>query len=209
METGDYELWAPNRAPSPSSPTPPPPQHVGSPPHLVAGGGMAFPPGVSPGSGVTLPPGVSPGNGVTLPPGGIPTPQLSSSAPPAHPNTIFSPVYAPRQKVKGRTRPAQVCSTLPKFISANPFCFHQEQASDDDEETFFDSETLPNPFGVVRPGQLTSPSSSCCPSDRESLAGDYSDREDEGWGGGRTPTFHPPHSPYYCPPSDGDVTPTR
>ena len=85
----------------------------------------------------------------------------------------------------------------------------QEQASDDDEETFFDSETLPTPFGVVRPGQLTSPSSSCCPSDRESLAGDYSDREEEGWGGGRTPTFHPPHSPYYCPPSDGDITPTR
>merc|ERR1712032_1581574 len=85
----------------------------------------------------------------------------------------------------------------------------QEQASDDDEETFFDSETLPTPFGVVRPGQLTSPSSSCCPSDRESLAGDYSDREEESWGGGRTPTFHPPHSPYYCPPSDGDVTPTR
>ena len=84
----------------------------------------------------------------------------------------------------------------------------QEQASDDDEEAFFDSETLPSPFGVARPGQLTSPSSSCCPSDRESLAGDYSDREEEGWGG-RTPTFHPPHSPYYCPPSDGDVTPTR
>merc|ERR1711874_926401 len=77
-----------------------------------------------------------------------------------------------------------------------------------DEETFFDSETLPTPFGVARAGQLTSPSSSCCPSDRESLAGDYSDREEEGWGG-RTPTFHPPHSPYYCPPSDGDVTPTR
>ena len=89
METGDYELWAPNRVPSPSSPTPPPP-------HLVAGGGMAFPPG----------------SGVNLPPGGIPTPQLSSSAPPAHPNTIFSPVYAPRQKAKGRTRPAQVCSTF-------------------------------------------------------------------------------------------------
>merc|ERR1712032_746090 len=85
----------------------------------------------------------------------------------------------------------------------------QEQASDDDEETFFDSETLPTPFGVVRPGQLTSPSSSCCPSDRESLAGDYSDREEESWGGGRTPIFHPPHSPYYCPPSDGEVTPTR
>merc|ERR1712037_586762 len=131
----------------------------------------------------------------SLPPSGgmsVPNPQLSSSAPPAHPNTIFSPVYAPRQKVKGRTRPAQ------------------EQASDDDEEAFFDSETLPLPttFGVARPGQLTSPSSSCCPSDRESLAGDYSDREEEGWGG-RTPTFHPPHSPYYCPPSDGDVTPTR
>merc|ERR1719397_1158932 len=171
METGDYELWAPNRVPSPSSPTPPPPPlQMGSPPHLVPGG-MAFPPG-----------GLPPSGGV-----GIPNPQLSSSAP----NTIFSPVYAPRQKAKGRTRPAQ------------------EQASDDDEETFFDSETLPTPFGVVRPGQLTSPSSSCCPSDRESLAGDYSDREEEGWGGGRTPTFHPPHSPYYCPPSDGDVTPTR
>ena len=86
----------------------------------------------------------------------------------------------------------------------------QEQASDDDEEAFFDSETLPlpTPFGISRAGQLTSPSSSCCPSDRESLAGDYSDREEEGWGA-RTPTFHPPHSPYYCPPSDGDVTPTR
>merc|ERR1719234_2597341 len=191
METGDYELWAPNRVPPPSSPTPPPPQHVGSPPHLVAGAGMGFPPGVLPGGGMAFPPGVSPGSGVSLPPGGVPTPQLSSSAPPAHPNTIFSPVYAPRQKAKGRTRPAQ------------------DQASDDDEETFFDSETLPTPFGAVRPSQLTSPSSSCCPSDRESLAGDYSDREEEGWGGGRTPTFHSPHSPYYCPPSDGDVTPTR
>merc|ERR1719397_735262 len=171
METGDYELWAPNRVPSPSSPTPPPPPlQMGSPPHLVPGG-MAFPPG-----------GLPPSGGV-----GIPNPQLSSSAP----NTIFSPVYAPRQKAKGRARPAQ------------------EQASDDDEETFFDSETLPTPFGVARAGQLTSPSSSCCPSDRESLAGDYSDREEEGWEGGRTPTFHPPHSPYYSPPSDGDVTPTR
>jgi len=179
METGDYELWAPNRVPSPSSPfspTPPPP-HLGSPPppHL---GGLGFPPGGLP------------------PSGGIPAPQLSSSAPTGlsgHlPNTIFSPVYAPRQKAKGRTRPAQ------------------EQNSDDDEETFFDSETLPTPFGVVHPGQLTSPSSSCCPSDRESLAGDCSEvEEEEGWRG-RTPTFHPrPHSPYYCPPSDGDVTPTR
>jgi len=167
LETGDYELWAPNRVPSPTSP----------PPHPVASG-MGFPPGVSPGSFL---------------PSAIPNAQLSSSAPPpAHPNTIFSPVYVPRQKAKGRTRPAQ------------------EQASDDDEEAFFDSETLPTPFGVARAGQLTSPSSSCCPSDRESLAGDYSDREEEGgWGGTRTPTFHPPHSPYYCPPSDGDVTPTR
>ena len=98
-------------------------------------------------------------------------------------------------------------ASLPLFINVE---ISQEQASDDDEEAFFDSETLPTPFGVARAGQLTSPSSSCCPSDRESLAGDYSDREEEGgWGGARTPTFHPPHSPYYCPPSDGDVTPTR
>ena len=93
METGDYELWAPNRVPSPSSPTPPPPPlQMASPPHLVPGG-MAFPPGSLPPSG-----------GV-----GISNPQLSSSAP----NTIFSPVYAPRQKAKGRTRPAQVCFPLP------------------------------------------------------------------------------------------------
>ena len=98
-----------------------------------------------------------------------------------------------------------ILATLPLSINVD---ISQEPASDDDEEAFFDSETLPTPFGVTRPGQLTSPSSSCCPSDRESLAGDYSDREEEGWGG-RTPTFHPPHSPYYCPPSDGDVTPTR
>merc|ERR1711974_579112 len=71
MCAGDYELWAPNRVPSPSSPTPPPPRlRMGSPPHLVPGG-MAFPPG-----------GLPPSGGV-----GIPNPQLSSSAP----NTIFSP----------------------------------------------------------------------------------------------------------------------
>jgi len=168
LETGDYELWAPNRVPSPASPTPPPS-------HPAALGDFASPPG-----------GFNPGGGFNNPPGHVPKPQLSSSAP----NTIFSPVYAPRQKNKGRTRQAQ------------------DPASDDDEETFFDSETLPTPFGTIRPGQLTSPSSSCCPSDRESLAGDYSDREEEGWGG-RTPTLQPTHSPYYCPPSDGDITPTR
>ena len=98
LETGDYELWAPNRVPSPSSPLP----------HPVASG-MGFPPG----GGLSVSPGSLPPSGGV----GIPNPQLSSSAPPAHPNTIFSPVYAPRQKVKGRTRPAQVCSTLHSYRS--------------------------------------------------------------------------------------------
>ena len=114
---------------------------------------------------------------------------------------------------RDRLRLVKFCldaSSVHLFSLSISFDVVQEQTSDDDEETFFDSETLPTPFGVVHPGQLTSPSSSCCPSDRESLAGDCSEvEEEEGWRG-RTPTFHPrPHSPYYCPPSDGDVTPTR
>ena len=114
------------------------------------------------------------------------------------------------KKPKEERDQLRLVSCVHLFSLSISFDVVQEQTSDDDEETFFDSETLPTPFGVVHPGQLTSPSSSCCPSDRESLAGDCSEvEEEEGWRG-RTPTFHPrPHSPYYCPPSDGDVTPTR
>ena len=82
------------------------------------------------------------------------------------------------------------------------FIFHlQAPVSDEDEDTFYDSETVPLPLSA---GQLASPASSCCPSDLESVQGDS--EAEEVWGG-RTPTRE---SIYYNPSmSEGEVTPTR